>query len=237
MSVINVLRVHPDKSLSISELAKQCELPLSTMHRLLSSLLEHGLIQQEEETKKYHLGYLWLELGLQMYDTIDYVSKIRPELEALMQKVEENVYLSKPMQTDSLIIERIDSLSNNIRVYDQIGLRIPLHIGASNKVMVAHFPEEKATEIIHELVPEEEQAAFREQLTEIKQQGYAVSHGERTEGTSSVAAPIFNHFGEIHGAVSIGFVNYHLTDRRLDELLSAIIESGRKISLLLGYKG
>lgn len=130
MQVIKVLVGNETKKwFSITDLSKECDLPVSTMHRLLQSMKNHGLIQQDPNLKHYSMGNTWLEYGLQMYDTFDFVGLIRPEMEKLMLEVEESVYFSKPIGLESLIVERIDCQQNPIRIYDQLGLRIPLNIG------------------------------------------------------------------------------------------------------------
>ncbi|MDN7242323.1 IclR family transcriptional regulator [Planococcus sp. N028] len=225
-----------EDGLSITELSNECGLPVSSMHRLLKSMSTHGMIQQDEKTKRYNLGNVWLEYGLKMYDTMDYISKIRPEIVRLMEETEESVYLSQPMGTESLITERIDNEKHAIRVFDQLGSRIPMNIGAANKSMLAFMPTGKAKKIITSLVPQQEQQAFWELLEDIKKQGYAISHSERTEGTSSVAAPILNLFGEVQGAVSVGVVSYNLTDERLKTLIDCVKETSQRISLKLGYR-
>jgi DNA-binding IclR family transcriptional regulator len=66
--------------------------------------------------------------------------------------------------------------------------------------------------------------------------GYGESQGERTEGTSSVAAPIFNQLNELIGAISIGYVNFNITIERKNFLIERVIEYGRKISNKLRFK-
>ncbi|WP_203247467.1 IclR family transcriptional regulator [Sporosarcina beigongshangi] len=235
MTVASVLATHAtDNGLSISDLSKQCELPLSTMHRLLKAMIKQGMVEQDERSKCYRLGTIWLEYGLKVYDSMDYVNKIRPELERLMREVEESVYLSKPTGLEAIIIERIDSENNPIRIYDQLGLRIPMHIGAANKAMLAHMSTTKSKSILEKLLPLEQLPAIDETLKQIKKQGYAVSHGERTEGTSSVAVAVLTGLGEVVGAVSIGFVSFNLTEDRMEFLIKKVIETGKRISEKLG---
>ncbi|RHW36690.1 IclR family transcriptional regulator [Lysinibacillus yapensis] len=236
MDIIKAL-AKSSQRLTITELSKECGLPVSTMHRLLKSLEKHDLIQQNEKTKEYGLGTRWLEYGLQMYDSIDFTSHIRTEMEKLMHKVKESIYFSKPMGTEALIFERIDSPENQIRVVDKIGLRVPMNIGAANKTMLAHMNKEKSDEIVNALVMEEEKPGFYHQLTEIKKSGYGISRGERTEGTISVAAPVFNHAGEVEGAISIGCVSFNMTNEKLQFLIENVTESGKRISKNLAYNG
>ncbi|TQR21299.1 IclR family transcriptional regulator [Psychrobacillus vulpis] len=235
MTVAKVLAANAaEHGVSISDLSKQCELPLSTMHRLLQAMMKQGMVEQDEGTKTYRLGTIWLEYGLQVYDTMDYVNKIRPVLEKLMREVDESVYLSKPVGLEALVVERIDSENNPIRIVDQLGMRIPMNIGAANKAMLAAMPREKATAILKELLSEEQVLEMQTLLQQIKKQGYATSHAEKTEGTSSVAVAVVNGFGDVIGAISIGFVSFNLTDNRLEFLINKVLEAGNTISEKLG---
>ncbi len=226
-----------DSSLSISELSTKCDLPLSSLHRILKAMIHQGMIEQDEQTKHYRLGTIWMELGLQVYDTMDYISKIRPELERLARDVEESVYLSKPAGLDTIIIERIDSAANPIRIYDQLGIRIPLHIGAANKAILASMSAAQSKEILEQLVTQDEIPELEEQLRQVRQQGYAISHGERTAGTSSIAVSVLDGFGEIIGAVSIGFVSFNVSPEHIQTLIERLVNTGKRVSLKLGYRG
>jgi IclR family transcriptional regulator, KDG regulon repressor len=237
MRVIKVLAEHETKKwLSITDLSKECDLPVSTMHRLLQSMKKHGLIQQDPDLKLYSMGNTWLEYGLQMYDTFDFVGLIRPEMEKLMHEVEESVYFSKPLGLESLIVERIDCQHNPIRFYDQLGIRIPMIIGATNKAMLAHMPMEETLNIVNTLVPKDERETFIQLLEHIRKEGYAESHGEKTNGTSSVAAPIFNQLNELIGAISIGYVNFNVSEEKQSFLAEKILEYGMRISNKLRSK-
>ncbi|MBM7585607.1 DNA-binding IclR family transcriptional regulator [Bacillus pakistanensis] len=237
MNVIKVLTRHDaNQFLSITELAKECELPVSSMHRLLKAMMKHEMIQQDPEKKLYGLGNAWLEYGLKVYDTIDYVSIIRPELEKLMHLVKESVYLSKPIGMEALVIERIDCEQNTIRIHDQLGLRTPMNIGAGNLTMLAFMPLAQQEQIIDELVPQADKKSLYEMLGKIKLDGYKVSHDERTEGISTVAAPVLNRIGGVVGAVSVRLISYHLTEDKLGFFIDKVVNTGRTISMKLGYQ-
>jgi len=235
---MQVIKVFNDSEIkrwfSISDLSKECGLPVSTMHRLLHSLIKHGLVQQDPDLKLYSMGNTWLEYGLKMYDTFDFVGLIRPEMEKLMHEVEESVYFSKPIGLESLVIERIDCPHNPIRIYDQLGIRIPMNIGAANKVMLANMHKDEALKIVKELVAADDIESFLQLLETIRKQGYGESHEEKTKGTSSVAAPIFNHSKELIGALSIGYVNFNLSEERQHFLIEKVKQYGLRISMKLG---
>ncbi|KAB2338058.1 IclR family transcriptional regulator [Cytobacillus depressus] len=237
MQVTEALSKNQDKMwLSITDLSKECDLPASTMHRLLQAMKKHGLVQQDPNSKLYSLGNTWLEFGLKLYDSFDFVTLIRPEMEKLMLDAEESIYFSKPIGLESIVAERIDCPTNNIRIYDQLGIRIPMNVGAANKVILAHIPKEEMLNIVNSLVEEKEKESFLYTMQMTKVQGYSISHDERTEGTSSVAAPIFNQWNDLIGSISIGYVNFNVTQERHNFLIHKVIETGKRVSAKLGAR-
>nr|WP_255438508.1 IclR family transcriptional regulator [Brevibacillus sp. AG162] len=218
---------------TINDLAKECQLPVSTIYRLLYTLMKHGLVEQDAATKQYTLGIKWMEFGLRVLDRIDYRKVIKPMIEELAREVNESVYFSQPSGLESIVVDRVDS-QHNIRIYDQLGLRIPMHIGAANKVVLAHMPVEEARQTVVQLVGEEQAPAFMEKLQEIRAAGHAVSFAERTENTASVAAPVIDYNQKVIGALSIGIVTYDLKEERLQYLIERVKDVAHKTSQRLG---
>lgn len=235
MSIIHVLVSDDSKPhWSISEIAEQTSLPLSTVHRLISSLMKYGLITQIQETKQYKVGYTWMEIGLRLLESIDTRAVARSVMERLSADVKETVYLSIPNGNDAIIIERVES-AMTVRIIDNLGERIPLHIGAANKTILANMERKEAEKIACHLIPDpEKRRALLERLPEIKRNGYAVSYGEKTEGTASIAAPIIGFNQKVIGALSIGVLSYRITEDRLSTLVDKVKESSREISHKIG---
>ncbi len=235
MNIIHILVSDSSKlTWSISELAEQTDLPLSTVHRLISSLMKYGLVMQIPETKQYKAGHTWMEIGLRLLETINDRDVARTVMERLALEVKESVYLSIPSGADAIIIERVDS-PLTVRIIDNLGERIPLHIGAANKTMLANMDAKEAERIVKQLLssPEKQQALLN-QLPEIKRNGYAVSYGEKTEGTASIAAPIIGFNQKVAGALSIGVLSYRITDDRLAFLIEKAKEGAKEISMKIG---
>ncbi|MGG0241044.1 IclR family transcriptional regulator [Bacillus rhizoplanae] len=220
---------------SISDIAERTSLPVSTVHRLLNSLMKHELVSQIPETKHYTSGPMWMEIGLRQLEKIDYKSVAREVMKRLAHEVEESVYLNIPNGTHSIIIERIDS-PLKVRVIDNLGERIPLSIGAPNKTILANMDSRETHHIIDQLLsssPEQKQILLH-QLLEIERQGYAVSYGEKTEGTASVAAPIIGFNNKVMGALSVGVLNHRINDDRLTFLISKVKQAASEISTKIG---
>ncbi len=65
LNVCEVLSAQPD-GLSVSELARTLELPVSTVHRLLAGLRTRGYVRQDEGTSRYCLTLKVLDLGFRL---------------------------------------------------------------------------------------------------------------------------------------------------------------------------
>lgn len=221
----------PNRYLSITEIAKQTNLPLSSLHRILQAMIKHKMIKQDKERKLYTLGSIWLEYGLKIYDTMDYVSHIRPELESLMKTVNSSVYLSRPDEEDSIIIERIDCVSQTIRTYDKIGLRVPFHQGIANLVMYAHLDEEEQQKIKEKIKVDWQER--EKQLDKIRELGYAIGEDEWSTDVITIATPIVNHNRKVFGAVSVKLAKSD--EENYDTVIKELIDTGNRISWKLDH--
>ena len=65
LSVCETLSAHPD-GLSLSELARTLELPVSTAHRLLTRLRNRDYVRQDDGTSRYRLTLKVLDLGFRL---------------------------------------------------------------------------------------------------------------------------------------------------------------------------
>lgn len=222
------------KGWQISEISERTGLPLSTIHRMMATLEKHQLIIQSSESKRYQLGPRWVEIGLQQLEKMDLLTVSRPIMESLSYEVKESVYLSIPDELFSFAIERIDS-PMKVRLVENLGERILMNIGAPNKAMLAHMDPLKAKKIIAKLLEHEgEEEKLLETLKQIRETGYSISYGEKTEGTVSIAAVIKGFNGQVVGAISVGLLSHDLTDDRIIDLSEAIIRCANEISTRLG---
>ena len=220
---------------TISDLSKACNIPLSSMHRILNAMIDLGMITKDTEKKLYGIGPIWLEYGLKAYDTMDYVSIIRPELENLMKTIEASVYLTKRLEKESIIIERIDNMQQNLRVNDQLGLRLPLHTGVTNEVILAFLNKEEQQKLINDFLPEEARNDFVQHLNKIKHDGYTMSTKDSMNEITTFAAPILNRANDVEGAISVRVLSYGLHDEKVDKIVKNIITTAHNISRKMGY--
>ena len=78
---------------------------------------------------------------------------------------------------------------------------------------------------------------FRRELTNIRQQGYAIDRGEALLETGCVAAPIFGANGEIVAAISVSGPREEVVDEKtLAACQADVLHAAQMISAVLGYR-
>lgn len=236
MQILHLLmKEKKPRNLSISEISKLTALPLSTTHRIISSLVEHGLLIQTSETKQYSIGPRWVEYGLKVLEDSSLRTVALPVMKDMSKNLKESIYLSVPNGLYAILIERVDSPSA-VRVVDHLGARNSMHLGAPNKIMLANYNSSDALNIIKQLISEKEISSFMDSLPQLREQGYAISKGDIHEGTIAVASPIIGLDQQVLGALCINLLEYQTTNERIVELTKEVIKGAQQISSLVGAK-
>ncbi|UPM55493.1 IclR family transcriptional regulator [Gottfriedia acidiceleris] len=235
MLIIDILNSDESKSnWQITELAEKTSLSLGTLHRLLNALIQHGLVVQIPETKHYKLGYKWMELGLRQLDQMDFRLVARPVMERLAKHVEESIYLNIESGIDGIVIDKIDS-PLKIRIAENLGIRIPLHIGAPNKTILAYMKENEIQQVLDQLnLSPNSISILKQQLVEIRQNGYAISQSEKTEDTAAIAAPITGYNNKVLAALSVNVPVFRFTQERIPFLIEEVKKAAEEISKKIG---
>ncbi|WP_059105721.1 IclR family transcriptional regulator [Shouchella shacheensis] len=231
------------QGVGVTELATKLELTKSSTHKLLATLAEHGYIEQERESKKYRLGYKFLELSSILLDSIDLRGEARPFLEELEATTNEVVHLVVYDQGDMIYIEKLEG-NETLRTHSKIGRKAPIHCTSVGKVISAYLPTDTRAKLIDkEGLPRHtertivEKEAFEQEIENVRLHGYGYEMEENEQGITCIAAPIFDHQGDITAAVSISGPSIRMTRERLQNLSPLIISVGEKISQRIGYRG
>ena len=137
---------------SATEVSRQLNIPIQTVHRLLSSLAEYGFVFKNNETKKFRLGFTLMQLGFSIRDHLSIRNSALPTMEMLMKKTGESVYLTVPEGTEGVLV---DCLNKNL-LSKEIGTRTPLCVGASNQAILSHLSTDIKQQIIQKLIEQGE---------------------------------------------------------------------------------
>jgi DNA-binding IclR family transcriptional regulator len=200
------------------ELSNKLGIHKSTVSRLLNLLADNSFLQKDSETKKYILGRAAAEIGDAIHRSLknEIVTIARPYLNKLCEAVSESVALEVVSGTDVVLAYHSEG-RRHIRFSFQLGERVPLHVAAGAKTILAHSPPEfvdlclqgKLKRYTENTIVSK--SRFRQVLTEVRNTGLAYDYGERYEDTRAIAAPILNHDGIADAAVVIAGPAFRLT--------------------------
>jgi IclR family transcriptional regulator, KDG regulon repressor len=227
--------------IGVSTLALRLGIAKSTVHRLATTLVSEGMLEQNPENGKYRLGIALFGLGALVRRRMDVSTEAKPYLFDLRETTEETVHLAILDRTEIMYVYNLESMQA-IRMRSDIGVRKPAYCTAEGLAIVAFQPPAVAEEIIARgLKPRTPQTntdpdAFRRTLAAVRERGYAIDDEESEAGMRSLAAPIRNGAGEVVGAVGVAGPVQRLPDETLASFAPHVLRTAEAISVRLGHR-
>jgi DNA-binding IclR family transcriptional regulator len=224
----------------LSELARETGLNKTTAFRLLSALEREGLVGRAADGERYVLGPEIVVLGGRALRANNLRAVVRPELERLAAETGETASLEILAGREMLVIDEIVGGHLMSGVPD-LGSRWPLHASSTGLVILAYLPETTARELLPAaLRPVTAQTITSRselwpELAAVRQRGYSVGDETLEVGLVAIAAPIFNHDGQVVAALSIAGPKLRVTADCTPQIGEQVRATGRRISARLGY--
>jgi len=243
-SVANSLRLirafsEDHYEIGISDLAKRLGLAKSTVHRLASTLLDQGMLEQNAGDGKYRLGLALFELGTLVRRKMDFTMEARPFLRTLLENTGETVHLAILDHDSVLYVISLES-KQALRMGSKVGTRVPVHCTAVGKTLLAFQPEGEIERIIARGLPASTSStivdakALQRELAAVRTRNYAVDDEESEVGLRSIAAPIRNDAGSVIAAISIAGPVHRMTRRTLLGWVRELVEAGDAVFAAAG---
>ena len=224
----------------VSDLAKELDLARSNMHRTLRTLVEAGLVAQDEASGHYACTLKLFELGSAIPIRSDIAGIADPIMLALSDATNETVHLSALEGGDVVYLHKIDS-THPVRAYTKVGGRAPAYCVATGKALLAWQPDSYLDRYEGTLNPFTEATladlgALRGELEEVRRQGFALNRGEWRDSVCGVAAPVFGIGGRPVAAIGLSGPSSRLPADRLDDFARQITAAARDLTHKMGCK-
>ncbi len=239
-SVANAARVLKSFSPSqpdwgVGDLARHLSISTSTVHRLLSTLTDEGLLDQDEDTGRYRLGLSVFDLVGALPTQRSLHEAVLVSMTELRSRTGETVQVGVLDGRQVVYVERLDS-PNTMRVFTDLGRRAHVHCTSSGKVLLAFAPRAQRDRVLkgwklprltpHTIV---ETRRLREELSTIRGLGYAENREEAELGVVSVAAPIRDAGGSVVASLSLAGASDRIDPHRL-AYTEAVVTLARRVS-------
>jgi len=228
-----VLRVldcfHEDEpALTAAQLSTRTGLALSTLHRLLATLVERGLLVRLP-AHRYAVGARLWELGEMSPLSLRLRETALPHMMRLYEATGENVHLAvldgaTPAASEALFVGRVTGRSSTPTI-SRMGGRGPLHTTGVGKALLATRTEGWLAEFFRHPLERETtlsittEDALRADIAQTRARGYATAHEEMTLGNVSIAAPLRHVDGLPPVAIGVVVRLARADERRLAPLV------------------
>lgn len=227
------------RSLTLSEIAEDAGLPVSTAHRIIKELNDWGALTRDD-SGRYSVGLRLWELG--QTSTSRLRDAVRPFLQDLFSLTGEVSHFAIREGDEALYVDRIYG-SKRVPRASRIGGRLPLHATAVGKMILAleepWFQDAYLEAPLKALTPKTivDPAILRAEFEVIVKQRYALTHEAARAGASSMAVPILLDIsglgGQVPSSAAIGIVTTVTKEKTLQRYLPVLRGVARRIETTL----
>jgi DNA-binding IclR family transcriptional regulator len=195
------------RRLSLTEIAARLELPPSTVHGIVKTLVAHRMVIQEPDSSRYRLGPAVLRLGNVYLDTLELRSTVVAWAEELARRTGLAVRTGVLLLDDVVIIHH-QPRPDGSRQMPEVGIVIPAHASALGKAILAFDPGDPLSRsaarrsMTGETITDPDE--LRAQLVDVvRPAGLATEVEEAVLGECGLASPVFDASGTVAGAVGV----------------------------------
>ena len=239
LRVLEALSVADPSPVTLTSLSKAVGMHRTTVFRILGTLRARGYVSRDDGGDRYRLGVRVLTLASAVLNDLDIRQAALPALEELRRATRELVFLSVRDRNEVVTVERLDS-DQPLALRAHLGSRRPMHCTAAGKALMASLPQRETDAILAGELPAFTPRtvtfpdAIRQQLAEVRRNGFAWDDEEYFEGVRCVAAPVFGVEGRVVGVVSLAAPTMRTPWERLWQFGADVRSTTRDISHRLG---
>jgi DNA-binding IclR family transcriptional regulator len=221
-------------SLTLQEIADRIQLPKSTTFRIVQSLEEAGYLVRLDD-QKYCLSFRFTRLAGLVRSTLGIREISRPIMVELADATRETVSIHTISGRNRVCIDALATASSPLRSVSQPGEHVPLGVGSSSKTLAAYLPKKELLPIVTKMAraTNRTQSEVLAELETIRNREYAVSHGERVLGVSSVSAPITGPDEQVLYCLSVAGPTVRMASHEKD-FVKLVVRGARDISRRYG---
>ena len=189
---------------SLTEAAREADLPASTALRLMRTLESSGFLARNADNS-YQPGPRLIQLGAKAFSRDTLVPLSREPMQVVVEKSGESVYLAVPGVNEAALYVSIVEGTFSVRHTNWVGRTIPLEGSAAGAVMRGETPES----------------------------GYVVLKNTVEEDVTAISAPIVAG-DRVVAAMSTLVPTYRLTEQKRTLCGEALLAATNAVSQALG---
>jgi DNA-binding IclR family transcriptional regulator len=241
---LDILELFLDRpQLSAREVAERLDLPRTTVHELLVTLVARAyLISVPGQPVRYRLGMPLFQLGSAFAGRLDLVREAQGVAREVAAACDEAVLVAVLDGADVIYLVKVDS-THPVRMVSGVGRRLPAHCTAVGKILLSSLdPAGLDAVLTNGALPGMTPASItdpdrlREHLDRVRAEDIAVDNGESDTAVRCVAAAIRDHTGATVAAMSVSAPIIRWTSQAYAEWTRLVREGAATLSARMGYR-
>ncbi len=224
----------------VRDLARQMALSPTVVHRLVTSLVEEGFLERNDQNGRYRVGAQAFEVGRAFLRSARIESCAPPIMRQIVEGGEYNAFLGIMRGSHVVYLSAMqDNGPINVRMAP--GSEAPLHSTAMGKILLAELGDEEILQRVFFYQKTKMGAdatidtkQLMKEINVARQAGYSVADNEAFRGIISVGVPVRDYTRKVIAALSLSISRSKLNDALLSALVGAALDGGSRISYSLG---
>ncbi|WP_266064812.1 IclR family transcriptional regulator [Brucella intermedia] len=222
-------------NLTVGEIANKTGLPKTTVHRLVASLRDIGMLDQDGRRQGYRLGMKMFHYGSSVLESLDTATRAHPHIARLQQLTGEIIHFHMFDGHQMVCVEREEMIASSLTTLQAA----PTYCTSVGKAFLAFQDEE----LVRKIAAEGLHAYTSNTITTldalfcelecVRNQGYAIDNEEIEAGLRCIGAPVRDTTRRVFAAVSVSGPAERMPDARLSGLAPAVIQIANDISAAL----
>jgi IclR family acetate operon transcriptional repressor len=227
-----------DRDATLTELASSLALSRSVAYKLLHTMIELGVVDYDSARQAYRPGVELYRLSTLVLQKGSFLRIARNVMRDLTARTGESTCLNLLDRTrDLFTVAAVEESNAPLQYVIELGQWHPLHAGASGKAILAFAPPAMQSRVLQRRLAAVttntivNARKLKQQLEEIRRDGYCLSMGERLIDARGIAAPIRDHSGFSIGSVQFTIPEHRFDRRRVAALAREVIHAADRIGM------
>ena len=219
--------------LGTNEIARRTGINVSTISRILATLVSGGLVEYVAATGRYRLGLGVVRLASAVHERLDIRILARPHLAELASRTRETATLSVPGEHEATTLDFVQS-PLSVRSVAEVGRASAAHATAVGKVFLAHggtVPSGPLHAYTERTIVDHDVLLI--EVAGVRERGWGQARGEREEDLNAVAVPVMDRAGQLAAILGIQGPAVRFTPRAMRAAVELLMERADLISAAL----
>lgn len=232
-----------NSDMGTSEISARLGIHKSTVSRLLNVLTSYGFLQHDLKTRKFRLGISAAKISTAIKQSLSerLIGIAQPDIDELRNEVGETVALEVWAGNGTIMAYRAEVLRLRRAYLLRPGDRVPVHVSAGARAILGFLAPHVVESVLQEPFERHTENTIvdpnilKERIRKARDEGFAISRGERHPDSNIIAVPIFDYENRPVAAISLFTTTERLPKLLAADIVSKLNQTAARISCKLLY--